>query len=545
VKRLSGGLAGAAVLIGILTILARITGFGRTAVFSQTVQSQCLGQAYFAANQIPNIVFEIVAGGALASMVVPVLAGPIERGEKEMVRRTASALLTWVVLALVPLSLLVAVTAEPIMRWLLGGGAGHKCVDRDMISTGTDMLIVFAPQIMLYGVAVVLYGVLQAHRRFTIPATAPLVSSLVVIVAYLLFVPLGADYRVNLAGLPKSAELTLSLGTTLGVVALVVCAVIGVRGLRIGFRPSLHFPEGMARRVGGLAVAGLATVVAQQVATLAVVKLSNQGISGHGTTGALPDYNYAWAIFLLPWAILAVPIATSAFPVLSTRIDDREDFDRITAATTRAVVLVSCLGLAVLVAVALPAASFFDNGPGTRPEILSRGILGFAPGLIGYGLVAHLGRVLFACHRGRASAWAIVTGWVAVLVADLVLVLQAPPSWVVGMLGWGNSFGMTVAGVLLVVALVRVRGLAAIAGLGRTLLTGGLGAAIGAAAGYSMASWTGTGGQVLNVLSGMAAALVAVTAFVILAVLIDKEGLRAALTRRRGESPVNGQEQDA
>jgi putative peptidoglycan lipid II flippase len=276
----------------------------------------------------------------------------------------------------------------------------------------------------------------------------------------------------------------------------------------------------------------VATVVAQQAATLVVVKLSAQGISGHGTEGALPDYNYAWAVFLLPWAILAVPIATSAFPVLSTRIDDREDFDRITAETTRAVVIVSCLGIAVLVAVALPVASFFDHGSHTSPEVLSRAILGFAPGLIGYGLVAHLGRVLFACHRGRASAIAIVTGWVAVLVADLVLVALAPPVWVVGMLGLGNSFGMTVAGLLLVVALVRARGRAAITGLGRALLTGGLGAAVGAAAGYSMASWTGTGGQVLNVLSGVTAALVAGIVFVVLAVLVDKEGLRAALTRK-------------
>jgi putative peptidoglycan lipid II flippase len=69
--RLTSGLAGAAVLIGLLTVLARVAGFGRTFVFSQTVTTSCLSQAYFLANQIPNIVFEIVAGGALASMVVP------------------------------------------------------------------------------------------------------------------------------------------------------------------------------------------------------------------------------------------------------------------------------------------------------------------------------------------------------------------------------------------------------------------------------------------------------------------------------------------
>ncbi|MEO5874241.1 MAG: lipid II flippase MurJ [Streptosporangiaceae bacterium] len=531
-RRLSGGLASAAVLIGVLTVLARIAGFGRTAVFSRTVESGCLSQVYFAANQIPNIVFEIVAGGALASMVVPVLAGPIERGERDVVRRTASAMLTWVVLALVPLSLLVAVTAEPIMRWLLGGDAGPGCVQRDLVSVGTDMLVVFAPQILLYGVAVVLYGVLQAHRRFTIPATAPLVSSLVVIVAYLLFVPLGADYRLDLAGLPKNAELTLSVGTTLGVVALVVCAVAGVRALRIGFRPSLRFPDGMARRAGGLAVAGLATVVAQQLATLAVVRLSLQGTGGRGTAGALAEYNYAWAVFLLPWAILAVPIATSAFPVLSARTGDAGGFDRVTAATTRAVVLVSCLGVAVLVAVAVPVASLFVHGADTLPYVLSRAILGFAPGLVGYGLVAHLGRVLFACGRGRASAVAIVTGWLTVLAADLILVPLAPRAWVVGVLGWGNTIGMTVAGVLLLAALVRARGRGALAGLGRVLLTGGLGAVGGAVAGYSTASWIGTGGQVQTGLSAIASALAAGLGFLVPTLLIDRDGLRAALVGR-------------
>src|SRR5262249_9150155 len=81
------GLAGAAVLIGLLTILARVAGFGRTVVFSATVHKSCLSDAYFTANQIPNIIFEIVAGGALAGMVVPVLAGPAEQGDRGRVEQ--------------------------------------------------------------------------------------------------------------------------------------------------------------------------------------------------------------------------------------------------------------------------------------------------------------------------------------------------------------------------------------------------------------------------------------------------------------------------
>ena len=59
------------------------------------------------------------------------------------------------------------------------------------------MLAVFAPQILLYGLAVVCYGILQSHRKFTAPALAPILSSLVVIAAYALFVPLGRQYTTS------------------------------------------------------------------------------------------------------------------------------------------------------------------------------------------------------------------------------------------------------------------------------------------------------------------------------------------------------------
>ncbi|ACY97741.1 murein biosynthesis integral membrane protein MurJ [Thermomonospora curvata] len=525
-RKLTQGLAGAAVLIGALTVLARLAGFGRTVVFSQTVTAQCVGQVYNAANMIPTIVFEIVAGGALAGMVVPVLAGPAERGERDHVRRTASAMLTWVVLALTPLSVLIAVAAGPIMTLLIPGEA-HGCSAADAVAVGADMLVVFAPQVVLYGLAVVLYGVLQAHRRFTAPALAPLVSSLVVMVAYLAFVPLGAGHRDDLAGLPESAELTLSVGTTLGVLSLPLTAAVAARSLRLRPRPTLRFPPGVAARVRHLAAAGLATVVAQQVATLAVIVLS-----WHGTPGALADYNYAWAIYLLPWAVLAVPIATSAFPTLSARAGDADRFDAIAAATTRAVLLASGLGAAVVAAVAVPAAHFLDSAEGTHPQVLARGVLAFAPGLIGYGLVAHLGRVLFACGRGRAAATATVVGWLVVPVADIALVAAVPQEWVVAAFGAGNTLGMTVAGALLLGALVRVRGRAVLNGFGRAVPAGLLGALAGGAAGYGAAAVVGTGGRLLNVGAAALAAAVAGAVFLALALMVDGRDLRAVLNRK-------------
>ncbi|HEX5300119.1 MAG TPA: hypothetical protein VFW50_24290, partial [Streptosporangiaceae bacterium] len=129
-----GGIARAAVLIAAITMLARVIGFGRQVVFAHTVQASCLGTAYTTANMVPNIIYDIVMGGALTAVVVPVLAGPARaagaggdaagHAGREQVRQTSAALLSWTVLLLVPVSLLVAVIARPLVSLLLGGTPG-------------------------------------------------------------------------------------------------------------------------------------------------------------------------------------------------------------------------------------------------------------------------------------------------------------------------------------------------------------------------------------------------------------------------------------
>ncbi len=316
--QVSRGIGRAALLIGALTAAARVIGFGRQLVFAHTVQNSCLGSAYTTANQVPNIIYDIVLGGALASIMVPVLAGPAERSgaDPEAARTTSqisSALLTWTVVLLVPASVVLGLVAEPVTSLLIPHLQG--CARAEAVAVGSRMLEVFAPQILLYGLAVVLYGILQAHRKFTGPALAPVLSSVVVIAAYIAFVPLGGAHTTDLAGLPTSAELMLSVGTTVGVAALVLTALVPAFRLRLRVRPALRFPPGVARRARNLATVGIAALIAQDASAVVVTRLAN----GHGGSGAVVLYNYAWQMFLVPYAVLAIPIAVSAFPVLAAR----------------------------------------------------------------------------------------------------------------------------------------------------------------------------------------------------------------------------------
>ncbi|HEX4658966.1 MAG TPA: lipid II flippase MurJ, partial [Streptosporangiaceae bacterium] len=510
---------------------------GRQLVFAHTVGNSCLGSAYTTANQVPNIIYDIVLGGALASMMVPVLAGPADRSgtDPEAARATSqisSALLTWTVVLLVPASAILALAAHPVISLLIPRLQG--CARSEAIMVGSRMLVVFAPQILLYGLAVVLYGILQAHRRFTAPALAPLLSSLVVIAAYVAFVPLGGEHAGHLVGLSAAAELTLSVGTTAGVAALVLTAVVPAFGLRL--RPMLRFPDGVARRAGSLAMVGIAALVAQGASAVVVTRLAN----GHGGNGAVVLYNYAWQMFLVPYAVLAIPIAVSAFPVLSARSGAgvagsglaRAQFDATSAASTRGVLLVSWLGAALLAGAAGPAARLFASRPGQAAH-LALAFAAFAPGLVGYGLVACLSRVLLADGRNRAAAAAIAGGWLIVIAADVIAVELVAARWVVPVLGLGNTVGMAASGAALLAAVRRARVGRALQGTGRAAAAGLVGAAAGASAGAGLSAAMPVSGFFPNACVALLACGCAVAAFGVTAYALDGGDLRAVVARAR------------
>jgi putative peptidoglycan lipid II flippase len=509
-------LLGAAVLIAIATVASRVVGFGRWLVFSHTVGAGSLADAYNSANQLPNIVFEITAGGALAGVAVPLLAGPLTGGgdgpaDRERASRIVSALLTWTLAILIPLSATGVALAEP-MGHILGSGHGPEYTAQI-----SRFLIFFLPQIPLYGAAVVLGATLQADRRFLAPALAPLLSSLVVIASYTVFAFLDRGRGAHLRDLHRAPELVLALGTSAGVLILVLSLFPAVRRAKLALRPTFRFPDGVARRARSLGVAGVATLIAQQLAVLTIVLLAN---AGHASTGTLTVFNLVWAVYSLPYAVLAVPVATSAFTDLSAKwaAGDRPGYAHGVAATTQAVLIFSAAGASVLAAVAWPTARLFltarhGSGGGATVEMMGQGLTAFAPGLIGYGLLAHLSRALYAAGRGRAAATAVCAGWATVLAADLTLVELLPGRHAVIALGLGNVLGMSVAGTLLLLAVRRAVGGEALTGVGRAGAVAALAAAVATPIGLLTAGLPGATGPLRAMIIGGATALLTVALF--------------------------------
>ena len=535
-SRGGGDLAAAGGVAG-LTLASRALGFARWLVQASTVGAGTVAGAYATANQVPNVLYEVVVGGALAATVVPLLSAAARAGRREDAGRIASGLLGLVLAVLVPAGLVLALLADPVASLFPVSQGADPALQHGLVAS---FLRMFALQVPLYGVGVVLTGVLQAHGRFTWPALTPLASSLVVMAAYAVYGRMSAGAEEP----PAAALRVLGWGTTLGVAALSLPLVWPARRLGLRIRPVLRLERSVATRALRLGGAGLWTLLAQQASVLAVLVLARAG----GRAGTVAVYQYAQAVYVLPYAVLAVPVATVLFPRLSAAFAAADaDADagggaRGLAATSTALVgAVAVAGAGALVAVSGGAERLF----GLLTDVTGMGaaLVAMAPGLVGYALIYQVTRVLFAADRARGAALATAAGWLAVVAFSALAVRLLAPAGGDGAaallaLGLGQSAGMAVAGAGLLAVLAASLGRGALMPVARAA---GVAVPVAAVGGVTVRAAAPTAGGAGPELTCSLLGALAVAGLALAAVFATDRSLLRAL-RGTGPRPRAGQD---
>jgi putative peptidoglycan lipid II flippase len=296
------------------TILSRATGFVRqwamAVALGVTIAAKGqipIASAFNIANNIPNMIYELVAGGVLSSMFIPIF---LERSRKDGEAGAfafANTLfsLTFVVFGLVAL---FGTMLPQVFVW----------TQTFTVSAADSRLAVylfrfFAVQIIFYGFVALSTGVLHSYRTFFATAVAPLFNNVVVIIALLgFYVPLRESH-------PDLALVALGVGTTLGVVALFAAQVPAL--LKVGFRFRWRLD---------LADPSLRKMLRKGAWVLGYVAVNIVGISFRNAfaTRAMRDgsavLSYAWMWYQLPYGVLAVSYISAIFPELSRAADTRD-----------------------------------------------------------------------------------------------------------------------------------------------------------------------------------------------------------------------------
>jgi putative peptidoglycan lipid II flippase len=441
-------------------------GLVRTLVATAVLGLTFLGNTYTSTNLTSNLLFDLFAGGALAAVLVPALSAALVGDDPAGAEHTANAFANTVLLVLTPVVLAGILLRGPIMAALTSGvrDPAVRAAERDL---GGFFLLLFLPQVWLYGIGLVTTGVLHAHHRFAGPALAPLVSSVVVTASYLGYARIEGINGQNIQRVSTTGRWVLGLGTTAGVVALALAVLVPAWRLGIRWRPVLRIPAEARRLTQRLLTSAIVAVGMEQLLLGVMLLLGNR------VEGGVVAYWLAFTLLELPWAVLAVPIAIAAFPGLAGTAARGETAAFATRCSTasRNLTLLVFGGTAQILALAGPGSRLLvDAGIGGRQSVhlLAPAVAAFAPGLVGYGAYALLTRVAYALGDGRSPALGAVAGFGSATLLSLLAYPIFHGGSLIAALAGAFSVGLTLAAALMLRRLSVSAGPAAFAGVATT-----------------------------------------------------------------------------
>jgi putative peptidoglycan lipid II flippase len=306
-----GSVARNSAVMAAFSILSRVTGLLRTAALAAAIGSKAVGDDYNVANTLPNMVYEFLLGGVLASVVVPLLVRA-RTTDRDRGEAYAHRLLTLATVFL-GAATLVAVVAAPLLTALMSNGA-TSADDRHLTTLLAYLLL---PEIFFYGMAALLAAILNTNNHVAAPMWTPILNNVVVIVTAVVFMLLpSAGSPPEVTRLTLTHILVLGVGTTLGIVMQAAGLVPALR--KVGFRwrwrwdfRELHLGE--LARIGGWM---MGYVLISQVGVMAALKIAWTAANRSGEPGPTA-YLYSYLIFSMAHGIVAVSILTALMPRMS------------------------------------------------------------------------------------------------------------------------------------------------------------------------------------------------------------------------------------
>ncbi len=293
------------------TVLSRITGLGRLVAVTAAlgiVESGRLTDTYNLGNTAPNIIYELVLGGILTSVFVPVFVELLQKEGRERAWEVGSAVINISIAVLVAISTLGILVAPWIARFYTSRLDPAEAARQHEVLT--FLLRLFIPQIIFYALTAITAGLLNAHKRFGAPMYTPILNNLAVIAIFVAFRQAYAGTDLSLESISTGQLLLIGLGTTGGVALMAIAQIPFLRGLgkyRLTF--SLNHPS--VRKLARLSVFVIGYVVANQIGYLVAQWLANR------QTGGYSAYVSAFMFFMLPHGLFAVSVITALLPSMS------------------------------------------------------------------------------------------------------------------------------------------------------------------------------------------------------------------------------------
>lgn len=414
-------IAKAAALVMALFIVSRVLGLAREMVIGAVFGTSAEYDAYLAAVRIPDILFTLIAGGALGSAFIPTFTGYFARQDSTGGWRLASAVINLLLVTLTTAALLAWLLAPVLVAVILAPGFAP---DQRALTVSLLRVMLAAP--LFFGVSGVVMGILNARQHFLLPALAPSMLNLALIAAAWLLSP-------------RMSVRALALGYVAGAILHLGVQVPGLFLVGARYRPVLTLRDPGVREVLRL--------MAPRVLGLAAVQVNflvNTNIASRLGEGAVSALNYAWLLMLLPQGVFAQAVGTAAFPTFAAQAarGERAEMRATLAATLRAVFFLSLPATVGLMLLARPLVGLlFERGAfsASSTEAVAWALALYALGLVGHAGLEIVARAFYALHDTATPVW------VGVLAMGLNVVLSLTLPGAFRWAGWPLFAGLALA----------------------------------------------------------------------------------------------------
>ncbi len=381
-------IARAAGTVMIAMVVSQLVGLLAKTLTARAFGTGLESDAFFAANRFSEIIFNLVAGGALGSAFIPTFTGMLAREERKDAWRLASSIANLVVLIMTVVALLSAVFAPQIVRSILAPG-----FDAETAALTVTLLRIQLPSAVIFGLSGLLMGILNAHQSFLLPALAPALYQIGWVFGALVLSP-----RFGVQGMSWSIVIGASLHLLVQVPAL-------FRLPQRRYHPSLGFHIPAVLEVGRL--------MAPRLLGVAVVQLNfllNTYLASLQPQGSYTGISLAFPIMIMPEAAIAQSIAIAALPTFSAQVArGRKDQMRTSlAASLRGALLLAIPASVGLILLRQPVVALLYQRGEFGPEstaIVAWALLWYAAGLVGHSVVEIISRAFYALHDTKTPGY--------------------------------------------------------------------------------------------------------------------------------------------
>lgn len=384
-------------------VASGLLGMVRTAVFSSTFGTSAELDAFYAAQRIPEMLFTLVAGGALGSSFIPVFSRFLAADDDNGAWRLASAVMTLSMLAAALLAIIIALLAPVLVPALLVPGATPE--QQALTTSLTQLMLVTT---VIFSISGLLMGILNAHQLFLLPALALSMNNIGLIFGALVLTRMG-DGSPDVYG--------LAWGAVLGASLHLIVQLPGLPRVKARLRPLLDWRTPGAREV--------LVLMGPRVLGLAVVQINfavNIAFASSMADGSLVALNTAWFLMFFTLGIIAQSVGTAVFPSLAALAaeNDMDGYRDRLASALRSVLFLAFPASVGLIVLGGPVVNvLFERGAWTSE---STAATAWALSFFALGIAGHAGlEVLSRAFYALADTWTPVRIGIAAMIGNITL----------------------------------------------------------------------------------------------------------------------------